>query len=152
MRPYAFGWALAGLLLLVLPHPTVAQTGFTWWTDEKVIKDLALAPDQSSRIDAIFRATLAQLRQSKEELDRQESELSRLIEINSDETTVSRQVDKVESVRAGLNKTRTLMLLHMRQILTPKQNTKFKAVHEQWLRDHPRPPRTDEPKTRTETR
>ena len=43
-----------------------------------------------------------------------------------------RQVDKVEVVRGSLNKSRTLMLLHMRQVLTPKQNVKFNAVFEQY--------------------
>ncbi|PWT81453.1 MAG: hypothetical protein C5B57_10370 [Blastocatellia bacterium] len=153
MRPHVLGGAMAAFLLALAgtagAGQSQPQTGFPWWKDEKVIRDLALTPDQSNRIDGVFRATYPQLRQSKEELDRQEAELSRLIEINADEAQVSRQVDKVESVRAGLNKTRTLMLLHMRQVLTPKQNVKFKAVHEQWQRDHPRPP---DPKTRTETR
>jgi Spy/CpxP family protein refolding chaperone len=44
------------------------------------------------------------------------------------------------------------MLLHMVQVLTPKQNVKFKEVHEQWKRDNPRPPRPADPKGRTETR
>jgi Spy/CpxP family protein refolding chaperone len=149
MRPHVLGAAMAALLIALVgtlgAAQSQSQTGFPWWKDEKVVRDLALTADQSSRIDSVFRATYPQLRQSKEELDRQEGELSRLIEINADEALVSRQVDKVESVRAGLNKTRTLMLLHMRQVLTPKQNVKFKAVHEQWQRDHPRQP---DPKSR----
>jgi len=52
---------------------------------------------------------------------------------------VLRQVDKVEVVRGSLNKARTLMLLHMRQVLKPKQNVKFNAVFEQYRRDNPRP-------------
>jgi hypothetical protein len=52
---------------------------------------------------------------------------------------VLRQVDKVEVVRGSLNKSRTLMLLHMRQVLKPKQNVKFNAVFEQYRRDNPRP-------------
>jgi Spy/CpxP family protein refolding chaperone len=154
MRPHVLGGAIAALVVTSVAVPMVAQSqpGFPWWKDDKVVKELALTPDQSNRIDTVFRATYPQMRQSKEELDRQEAELSRLIETNADETQVSRQVDRVETVRAGLNKTRTLMLLHMRQVLTPKQNVKFKAVHEQWQRDHPRPPRQDDPKSRIETR
>jgi Spy/CpxP family protein refolding chaperone len=162
MRPHVQGGLVTALLTLLVVNLGAAQPapqppGFPWWKDEKVVKELALTTDQSNRIDNVFRATYPQLFQSREELDKQEAELSRLIEINADEAQVSRQVDKVESVRAGLNKTRTLMLLHMRQVLTPKQNVKFKAVHEQWQRDHPRPPRPEDPKTqdprnRTETR
>jgi len=141
MRPSLSGRALAALILVALAIPAAAQSGFPWWKDEKVVRELGLTSDQSTRIEGAFRATFNQQRQSKEELDRQEAELSRLIESNADEAQVVRQVDKVEAVRAGLNRTRTLTLLHMRQVLTAKQNVKFKAVYEQWRSDNPRPPR-----------
>jgi Spy/CpxP family protein refolding chaperone len=140
MRPYVFGRALAAWLFAALAIPAVAQSGFPWWKDPKVVQELTLSADQSTRIDNIFRGTIPQLRQSKEELDKQEAELSRLLEVNADEPTVIRQVDKVETIRGSLNKSRTLMLLHMRQVLTPKQNAKFNAVFQQYRRDNPRPP------------
>ncbi len=141
MRPSLSGRALAALILAALALPAAAQSGFPWWKDEKVVRELGLTPDQSTRIESAFRATFNQQRQSKEELDRQEAELSRLIESNADEAQVVRQVDTVEAVRASLNRTRTLTLLHMRRVLTAKQNVKFKAVYEQWRSDNPRPPR-----------
>ncbi len=141
MRPRIFGRALAALLLMGFAAVAAGQSGFPWWKDDKVIKDLGLSTDQSTRIDNLFRGTMPQLRQGREELDRQEAELSRLIENNSEEALLIRQIDKVEALRASLNKKRQLMLLHMRQVLTAKQNVKFKAVFEQWQRDNPRPPR-----------
>ena len=33
---------------------------------------------------------------------------------------------------------RTLMLFHMRQVLTPEQRTKFTPLHDKWVKDHPR--------------
>lgn len=141
MRPRIFGRALAALLLMGFAAVAARQSGFPWWKDDKVIKDLGLSTDQSTRIDNLFRGTMPQLRQGREELDRQEAELSRLIENNSEEALLIRQIDKVEALRASLNKKRQLMLLHMRQVLTAKQNVKFKAVFEQWQRDNPRPPR-----------
>ena len=154
MRPTVFGRALAIILLMVPASRSVAQTqtGFPWWKDPKVVQELTLSADQSARIDSVFRSVFPQLRQSKEELDRQEAELSRLLGVNADEATVLRQVDKVEVVRGSLNKSRTLMLLHMRQVLKPKQNVKFNAVFEQYRRDNPRPaapppePKAPEPK------
>jgi Spy/CpxP family protein refolding chaperone len=146
MRPIVFGRALAALVVVALVVPAVAQTGFPWWKDPKVVQELTLSADQSTRIDNVFRAVFPQLRQSKEELDRQEAELSRLLEMNApDEAAVLRQVDKVEGVRGSLNKARTLMLLHMRQVLTPKQNKRFNAVFEQYRRDNPRPVGTPPP-------
>jgi Spy/CpxP family protein refolding chaperone len=142
------------LLLVALATPAAAaqRTGFLWWTDPKVVRELGLTPDQSARIDKVFRANFPQLRQQKEELDRQEEELSRLIAANADEATVTRQIDKVEAARAGLNKTRTLMLLHMVRKLTPEQRARFNPIFEQWLRDNPRPPRPSESGGRPETR
>lgn len=141
MRPRVFGRTIVALLVMGFATSSVAQSGFPWWKDDKVVKELGLSAGQSTRIDNLFLATFPQLRTGREELDRQETELSRLIEINADEAVVTRQIDKVEALRASLNKMRQIMLLHMRQVLTAKQNVKFKAVFEQWQRDNPRPPR-----------
>ena len=142
MRPSLIGRALTAVLLWgACAAPAIAQSGFPWWTNDKVVRELGLTNDQSTRIDNVFRDSLPQMRQSKQDLDRQEAELSRLIETNADEGQVVRQVDKVEAVRASLNKMRTIQLVRMRQVLTSKQKEKFKTVFEQWQRDNPRPPR-----------
>ena len=70
MRPSLSGRALAALILVALAAPAAAQSGFPWWKDEKVVRELGLTADQSTRIDSAFRATFNQQRQSKEELDR----------------------------------------------------------------------------------
>jgi len=138
MRPRVFGCAMLGVLLLALTTSLGAQSSFPWWKSEQFQKDLGLTPEQSARIETVFQATIAKLRQGKEELDHQEAELSRLIERNVDELQVTHQIDRVEATRASLNKMRTLMLFHMRQVLTSEQNVKFKALHDKWLQDHPR--------------
>ena len=128
------------LLLLAFAAPGRAQSfGFPWWRDAQFQKDLSLSPEQSARIDSVFQSTVTLLRQKKAELDQQEAELSRLIAANADEAVVVRQVDKVESIRATLNKSRTLMLLHMRQVLSPDQRVRLNKLHEQWEKDHQRP-------------
>ena len=96
---------------------------------------MSLTTDQSSRIEAFFQSTLPTLRQGREDLDRQEAELSRLIQFGADEKQVTVQIDKVEMIRASLNKTRTLMLLHMRQVLTPDQRVKLNKLYEQREKD-----------------
>jgi Spy/CpxP family protein refolding chaperone len=128
------------LLVLALVAPVHGQSfGFPWWRDARFQKDLSLTADQSSRIDSVFQSTISLLRQKKAELDQQEAELSRLIAANADEGVVIRQVDKVEAIRANLNKTRTLMLLRMRQVLSRDQRIQLNRLHEEFEKNHRRP-------------
>ena len=103
---------------------------FAWWRDEPYQRHLGLTSDQVSRLEAIWQAGLPELRKGRDNLDRQEAELSRLIETNADETVVTRQVDKVEAIRAHLNKARTMMIWHHRQLLTPEQRVKLKVMRD----------------------
>jgi Spy/CpxP family protein refolding chaperone len=133
-------WLLPAALVLALAAPVHGQSfGFPWWRDAQFQKDLNLTAEQSTRIDGVFQSTVNILRQKKVELDQQEAELSRLIAANADEGVVTRQVDKVEGIRANLNKMRTLMLLRMRQVLSPEQRVQLNKLHEQWEKDHRRP-------------
>jgi Spy/CpxP family protein refolding chaperone len=135
---------LPAVFVLALAAPIYGQAfGFAWWKDAQFQRELGLSADQSTRIDAIFQATISQLRSKKEELDRQEELLSQQIVAGADETLVTRQVDKVEAIRAHMNKMRTLMLLKERQVLSPDQRVKLSKLHEQWERDHKRPSRGD---------
>ena len=138
MRPSAFHRLAAGWLLLALVAPLGAQSSFAWWKCEQFQKDLGLTGDQCARIDSVFQATLPKLREGRAELDREEADLSQLIDQNVDEAQISKQVDLVEATRAKLNKMRTLMLFRMRQVLTPEQRTKFTPLHDKWVKDHPR--------------
>jgi Spy/CpxP family protein refolding chaperone len=127
---------LAVGVLLALAAPLHAQSfGFSWWKDAQFQRDLGLTPEQTAKIDAIFQSTISLLRQKKADLDRQEDELSRMIAAGADESLVTRQVDKVESTRASMNKMRTLMLLHERQVLTPDQRVRLNKLHEQMFKD-----------------
>ena len=133
-------WLALGVLL-ALAAPLHAQSfGFSWWKDAQFQRDLGLTPDQTAKIDAIFQSTISLLRQKKADLDRQEDELSRMIAAGADESLVTRQVDKVESTRASMNKMRTLMLLHERQVLTPDQRVRLNKLHEQMFKDRGKSP------------
>ena len=101
-----------------------------WWKIEPTKNDLALTVEQSTQIDGVFQEGIAQLQRQKDELDRLESKLSRLIETSASETEVTRQIDRVEAARSTLNKTRTLMLLHMRFVLKPEQRLKLNAMRD----------------------
>ena len=140
MRQTWVGGLLPVVLVLALAAPLHGQSfGFAWWKDAQFQHELGLSGDQSARIDAIFQAAISQLRSKKEELDKQEEVLSQQIAAGADETLVTRQVDKVEAIRAHMNKMRTLMLLKERQVLSPEQRVKLSKLHEQYERDHKRP-------------
>ena len=129
---------LPALVLLALATPVHAQSfGFPWWKDGQFQHDLALTADQTARIDGVFQSAIAQLRQKNDELVKQEDELSRLIATGTDESVVVKQVEKVEATRAQMNKMRTLMLFHERQVLTPEQRARLNKLHEQWVKEHP---------------
>ena len=136
LLPMVFGLALAASI-----HGQ--SFGFAWWKDAQFQRELGLSTEQSARIDAIFQAAISQLRPKKEELDKQEDLLSQQIAAGADEALVTRQVDRVEAIRAHMNKMRTLMLLKERQVLSPEQRVKLNKLHEQWERDHKRPSRGD---------
>jgi Spy/CpxP family protein refolding chaperone len=145
MRPiWRFGWA-AMVFSLALAAAVHAQSfGFPWWRDAQFQRDLSLTAEQTARIENLFQSTISELRAKKTELDQQEDELSRLIAANADEAIVVKQVDKVEGVRGHLNKMRTLQLLRIRQVLSPEQRLKLNKIHDQWEKDHRRPPRDDD--------
>src|SRR5262245_29155255 len=121
---------VTGFVLVLAAEGRAQSFGFPWWRDAQFQKELSLTTDQSGRIDSVFQSTISLLRQKREELDQQEAELSRLIAANAEEAVVVRQVDKVEGIRASLNKHRTLMLLRMRQVLSPEQRVKLNKMYE----------------------
>ncbi len=132
--------ALVVIGLLVVGAPARAQQPagtarptFKWWLDDKFKAELVLRPEQSARIDELFQATYPQLRSEKETFDRLDAQLSKLLaEADVTEAEFVKQIDQVEAARSQMSKCRTLMLFRMRQVLSPEQRTKLKALHEQW--------------------
>lgn len=129
---------LALFLLAVTVTPARAQPSVPWWKSDQFRKEVGITAEQGVRIDSVFQSALPKLRQAKQDLDEQEAELSKLIEANADDAAVMRQVDRVESFRGMLNKQRTVMLLRMRQVLSPEQRKRFRAAHDQWEKEHRR--------------
>ena len=132
----------AALLLSAAPaiaqRPPEAPRPFAWWKSEPFKKELGLTADQSARIDKIWETTRVELRQEWDELSKLEAKLSRLIQNDADEAVLTRQIDRVETSRAGANKTRSLMLVQMLKVLTPEQRTRFNSLHDRWQQEQPR--------------
>jgi len=126
--------AVVGATVL-MAHPASAQ-GFKWWQSDTFTRELGLTSDQSSKIEAIFQATVPVLRRQKDSLDKAEADFNQMIEA-SDDAQVMAQVGVVEAARSELNKSRTMMLLRMRRVLTPDQRVKFVMLQQQ-TRNHGR--------------
>lgn len=128
--------AAAVLLSLAVASVAAASQQTTprgWWRNEAIVKELGLAVDQVTRINTIFETTMPELRQDREELERLEAKLSRMIQDDRmDEATLSRQIDRVETARANGNKTRSMMLTRMYRVLTREQRVKFDQISKHW--------------------
>ena len=141
MRDTMSGLIAATLILFASAAPAYGQRSgmppgvpkappYAWWKSEAVQKELNLSADQAARIDKIWETTRPELRQESDEMMRLEAKLSHLFEIDADEATLARQIDRVETARAAANKTRSLMLMQMRKVLTPNQRTRLSALGE----------------------
>jgi Spy/CpxP family protein refolding chaperone len=139
--------SLAAFGLVHAQTPSSPARPGPWWKVEPFKRDLGLTADQSARIDRIYEATRPELRQEWEQLSKLEEKLSHLIQKDADEAALSRQIDRVETARANVNKTRQMMLVQMLKILTPEQRVRFKTIHDRWLAEVRRsnePPRPEE--------
>ena len=129
---------LAGVLVVDLAA-SQSQQRFYWWRSEEFKKELGLSTEQAARIDGIHQSTLPELRQEWDELNKYEAKLSKLLESSTDEALIARQIDRVETARANLNKTRSLMYVRMRLVLGTDQRARLKVMAERWQAQNPRP-------------
>jgi Spy/CpxP family protein refolding chaperone len=143
MRAKLFTCLVLSLALVGMPEPVRAQ-GFKWWQNDRFQQELALTSEQIGRLEEIFQSLQPTLKTQKETLDKLEARLSKVInDPRSDEAKVLEVLGKVESARGELSQSRTLLAFRMRKLLTSDQNVKFKALHEEWVRERrnkPSPP------------
>jgi len=98
-----------------------------WWLYDRA--ELNISDKQSAEIDKIFETTVPGQRARREELERMETSLSTLTTENkADVATVAQLVEKVENLRAEINKTRTVMLYRINLLLNAEQRVKLKAL------------------------
>jgi Spy/CpxP family protein refolding chaperone len=127
----------AGVLLSLAVVPVAGSSQQSpprgWWRTESIVKELGLTTEQTARLNAIFETTVPELRQEREELERLEAKLSRMIQDDRiDDAMVSRQIDRVETARANGNKTRSLMLMRMYRVMTREQRARFDQMSKHW--------------------
>src|SRR5262245_23510394 len=80
-----------------------------WWKAPETRAELGISDKQSKDIDDIFQATLPSLRAAKEELDKLDDAVAKLIkEGTADIAVVNKQVLQAEQARANLTTQRTV--------------------------------------------
>lgn len=119
------------LLSLLAWAPSAHAQGY-WWKNEKFTKDLALSPDQSTRLEALYQAAQPALRAQKRALDMLEDELQKMIhDVKVSDAELEQFVMRVEAAKADLSKSRALMLVRMSRVLTADQSKKLHELFEQ---------------------
>ena len=114
-----------------LAMPAVASAQGRWWQSDRFQKELALTPEQITRIEGIYQSATPLLRAQKEAFDRREEKLSKVIaDPKSDEAMVVQATDRLEAARNEMGRTRTLMIFRIRRVLTDEQHVKLNAMHE----------------------
>jgi len=119
--------AAVGVLALLVATPAQAQ-GFRWWLDPHFQAELHLTGEQVDRIEQIFEEARPTLHMQMRALEAAEDEFDRLVLEATDEAVIE-YVEIVEGARAELNKSRTLMLLRMRRVLTSDQHALLTALN-----------------------
>jgi Spy/CpxP family protein refolding chaperone len=121
---------VAVALLAVAVSASAGEERTKWWQSEGARLAVGLTDEQSRQLESIFQVMLPQMRADKEELDRQEKALSKLMaDPTTAEIDVSQAIDRVGAARAKANKTRLLMLYRMHRLLTPAQREKLDGLH-----------------------
>ncbi len=102
-----------------------------WWKDAGVMKEIGISAHLSRKIDDLFTKRLPQANAQWTEFKKHDDELNRMIaERKVDADVISMQLDRVEAQRTMLNKSRTMMMYEMYQLLSADQYTKLVAFNE----------------------
>lgn len=113
------------------PEPFENHPRYPWWRDDKAMAAAGFSAEQGSEIGRILQESIEKMRPLREEVMQLQKTLNQTIEANiADVATFQKQVDKIETKRAELNKMRLVMLYRMHRVLTPEQNTKLLAYFE----------------------
>jgi Spy/CpxP family protein refolding chaperone len=115
----------------VAPPATAGEDSRKWWQSDRVKTEIGLTAEQSRQLEDVFQTMLPRMRAEKEELDREERAVSRLMtDATAAEADVTQAIDRVEALRARAGKTRLLMLYRMYRVLTPEQRQKLQVMHD----------------------
>jgi Spy/CpxP family protein refolding chaperone len=122
------------LLLLAAALPLAAQADVPegkWWKRPRVVKEIGLTDDQAKKIEAIFVQSRPRLIDLKADLEKKQFALSQAMENDAARADIERKLEAVEDARKELQKTRVLMLVDMKGVLSAEQWERLKQMREQ---------------------
>jgi Spy/CpxP family protein refolding chaperone len=115
-----------------------------WWKRPRVAKELALTPDQTKQIDEIFARDRPRLIDLKADLQKKQFSLQQAIDQEAGREELERRIDAVEDARKNLQKTRALMVIDMKKVLTTEQWDRLRQMRDE-RRERRRQAREDRP-------
>ena len=98
-----------------------------WWIDADSRAELGITDQQSAQLEAVWQRTWEKRSLLRDQLEKADALLQKMILEVADEAAVIAQLDKVEAARSEANKARVLVLYRMNKILTPDQRNKLDA-------------------------
>lgn len=114
------------------PKPNQGRDQFVnweWWKDEEIKRELKLTSDVVRSIQRKYEDRARMMKPVDEAFRKEFDELNRMSrERTVDVATYSIQVNRVESLRTELYKTRAVMLYEFSRMLTPEQHQKFQEI------------------------
>jgi Spy/CpxP family protein refolding chaperone len=117
----SFAWAQ-------LP-PNVA---FKWWNSPRIIKELGLTPQQVHKIETIWNENRKNLIGLRAEHDKLQVDMDELVSRPAaDEAALRSMVDQLFRAKAEVEKATLIMRLRIRDVLTPEQQERSRALFEQ---------------------
>ncbi len=102
-----------------------------WWKRPRIAKEIGLSADQSKRIEDIFVQARPRLIDLKADLEKRRFELSQAMESNAARRDIEAKLEAVEDARKELQKTRVLMLVDMKAVLSAEQWERLKQMREE---------------------
>jgi Spy/CpxP family protein refolding chaperone len=103
-----------------------------WWRSDEMRAEFGITDAQSIEIEKIFQSFYAALKSGMADVDGYQQKVSKMLaDASASEVDVIQAIDRLEGAKAGLGRTRNLMLYRMYRVLTPEQRAKVKKFQEQ---------------------
>ncbi len=97
-----------------------------WWKRPRIAEELALTPDQTSKLEKIFAASKPRLIDLRADFEKKQFDYEQAMQADDvDRKALEAKIEAREQARAALQKELALMELDMKAVLDPEQREKL---------------------------